>query len=68
MRKKMSEQEKRDRKESKRRREIREKLSSQYSIIGFHNVFEYEFDKDHSIRDAEIKAARKRIAELEKLL
>ena len=68
MRKKMSEQEKRELKARKRRLKLQELINSQYSIISFHRIFEYLEDTDHSIRSAEVKAAKEKISLLEKQL
>lgn len=68
MRKKMTAQEKRERKERKRIKELNDLIESQYSIISFHRLFEYADDIDYTIRDAEIRAAKEKIAQLEKQL
>ena len=43
---KMTEGEKRVRKEQRRLKVIRGQLQSQYSIKGFHRIFTYECDED----------------------
>ena len=65
---KMTESEKRLRKEQRRLKAIREQLQSQYSIKGFHRLFTYEGDEDGAIRDAEVKEADRKISELQKQL
>ena len=65
---KMTESEKRVRKEQRRLKSIREQLQSQYSIKGFHRIFTYECDEDGAIREAEIKEADRKISELQKQL
>ena len=65
---KMTDSEKKARKEAKRMREERELLSSQYSIKGFHRIFKIEGDDDGSIRDAEVREADRKISELLKKL
>lgn len=65
---KMTEREKRVRKEQRRLKAIREQLQSQYSIKGFHRIFTYECDEDGAIREAEIKEADRKISELQKQL
>ena len=68
MRVKMTESEKRVRKEQRRLKKIREQLRSQYSIKGFHRIFTYEGDEDGAIRDAEVREADRKISELQKQL
>ena len=68
MRVKMTESEKRVRKEQRRLKAIREQLQSQYSIKGFHRICTYECDEDGAIREAEIKEADRKISELQKQL
>ncbi len=65
---KMTESEKRARKERRRVKAIREQLQSQYSIKGFHRIFTYEGDEDGAIREAEVREADRKISELQKLL
>ena len=65
---KMTESEKRVRKEQRRLKAIREQLQSQYSIKGFHRICTYECDEDGAIREAEIKEADRKISELQKQL
>ena len=65
---KMTESEKRVRKEQRRLRARREQLQSQYSIKGFHRIFTYEGDEDGAIRDAEVREADRKISELQKQL
>jgi len=65
---KMTESEKRVRKEQRLHRAIREQLLSQYAIKGFHRIFTYEGDEDGAIRDAEVKEADRKISELQKQL
>ncbi len=65
---KMTESEKRVRKEQRRLRAIREELQSQYSIKSFHRIFTYECDEDGAIREAEVKEADRKIIELQKQL
>jgi hypothetical protein len=65
---KMTESEKKSRKEAKRVREARELLHSQYSIKGFHRIFTYEGDEDGAIREAEVREADRKISELQKQL
>lgn len=64
VRKIMTIEDKKVRKEAKRILEINIQLNSQYSIKGFHRIFTYEGDEDGVIRKNEIKAADKKIAEL----
>ena len=61
---KMTESEKRVRKEQRRLKAIREQLQSQYSIKSFHRIFTYVGDEDSAIRDAELREADKKISEL----
>ena len=63
---KMTESEKRLRKEQRRLKAIREQLQSQYSIKSFHRIFTYVGDEDGAIRDAEVREADKKISELQK--
>ncbi len=65
---KMTESEKKSRKETKRVREARELLHSQYSIKGFHRIFTYVGDEDGAIREAEVREADRKISELQKQL
>ena len=65
---KMTESEKRVRKEQRRLKAIREQLQSQYSIKGFHRIFTYEGDVDGAIREAEVREADRKISELQKQL
>ncbi len=65
---KMTESEKRARKEKRRVRAIREHLQSKYSIKGFHRIFTYECDVDGAIREAEVREADRKISELQKQL
>ena len=65
---KMTESEKRVRKEQRRLKAIREQLQSQYSIKGFHRIFTYEGDEDGAIRDAEVREADRKISELQNQL
>jgi hypothetical protein len=65
---KMTESEKRARKEQRRVKAIRELLQSQYSIKGFHRIFTYECDEDGAIREAEVREADRKISELQKQL
>jgi hypothetical protein len=67
MRKKLTSKEKQQRKEMKRTREIKEKINSQLSILGFHRIFEYE-DDDENLKEKEVSEANKKIEELTKLL
>ncbi len=68
MKVKMSESEKKVRKEQRRLRAIREQLQSQYSIKSFHRIFTYVGDEDGAIRDAELRDADRKISELQKQL
>ena len=65
---KMTESEKKVRKEKRRVNAIQEQLQSQYSIKGFHRVFTYVGDEDGAIRDAEVREADRKISELQKQL
>jgi hypothetical protein len=65
---KMTQSEKRARKELRRLRAIREELQSQYSIKSFHRIFTYVGDEDGAIRDAEVREADRKISELQKQL
>ena len=65
---KMTESEKRVRKEQRRLRSIRDELQSQYSIKSFHRIFTYVGDEDGAIRDAELRDADRKISELQKQL
>ena len=65
---KMTESEKRVRKEQRRLKAIREQLQSQYSIKVFHRIFTYEGDEDGAIREAEVREADRKISELHKQL
>ena len=65
---KMTESEKRVRKEQRRLKAISEQLQSQYSIKGFHRIFTYEGDEDGAIREAEVREADRKISELQKKL
>jgi hypothetical protein len=65
---KMTQSEKRARKEQRRLRAIREELQSQYSIKSFHRIFTYVGDEDGAIRDAEVREADRKISELQKQL
>lgn len=68
MKKTLSIKQKLELKERKRVKEIREQISSQLSIIGFHRICDYIDDFDGSIKAAEIKEAKEKIAILEKQL
>ena len=65
---KMTESEKKVRKEKKRVNAIQEQLQSQYSIKGFHRVFTYVGDESGALRDAELKETDRKISELLKQL
>ena len=65
---KMTESEKRVRKEKRRVNAIQEQLQSQYAIKGFHTVFDYVGDESGALRDAELKEADRKISELLKQL
>ena len=65
---KMTESEKKVRKEQNRVKKVNEQLQSQYSIKGFHRIFTYECDEDGAIREAEVKEADRKIIELQKQL
>ena len=65
---KMTQSEKRARKEQRRLRAIRQELQSQYSIKSFDRIFTYEGDEDGAIREAEVRQADRKISELQKQL
>jgi hypothetical protein len=56
---KMTESEKKARREQRRVMLIKEEINRQYSIKSFHRVFSYENDHEGVIKEAEIKAKKK---------
>jgi hypothetical protein len=64
----MTESEKKARKEKRRVKKVNEQLQSQYSIKGFHRIFTIEGDEEGAIREAEVREADLKIAELIKKL
>ena len=65
---KMTESEKKARRELRRVMLIEEEINRQYSIKNFHRIFSYENDDEGLIKEAEIKLADLKILELQKLL
>ena len=68
VRRKMTEKEKLDRRARKRRFELRGELAKQYTVIGFHRLFKYEDQEAQHKLELEVDEAKRKAADLEKLL
>ncbi len=64
-REKLTDEEKKLRRDKKRVREIRRELGEYYAILNLHQIYDIEGDDDKSIKDVNINYANKKIAELE---
>ena len=65
---KMTNQEKRIRRERKRVREINDQILKLSAVESFHRLFTYGGDEDGAIRDSELREADRKISELQKQL
>ena len=65
---KMTNQEKRIRRERKRVREINAQILKLSAVESFHRLFTYGGDEDGAIRDSELREADRKISELKKQL